>query len=101
KLYLLNESQASVIDTTSGIITDSGKTLSGKLGDKYNTLAKEAADNIKNFQGKKLRSFNDAMASINELANNPKMKLSQADKTVVSNALKQMDLSALADRFKG
>ncbi|WJE88318.1 colicin-like pore-forming protein [Klebsiella phage Kpn74] len=48
KLYLLNESQASVIDTTSGIITDSGKTLSGKLGDKYNTLAKEAADNIKN-----------------------------------------------------
>ncbi|WJE88319.1 hypothetical protein [Klebsiella phage Kpn74] len=41
------------------------------------------------------------MASINELANNPKMKLSQADKTVVSNALKQMDLSALADRFKG
>ncbi|MCQ8845365.1 colicin-like pore-forming protein [Klebsiella sp. KJ_S1] len=101
KLYLLNESQASVIDTASGIITDSGKTLSGKLGDKYNTLAKEAADNIKNFQGKKLRSFNDAMASINELANNPKMKLSQADKTVVSNALKQMDLSALADRFKG
>ncbi|HBY5350429.1 TPA: colicin-B, partial [Klebsiella pneumoniae] len=87
KLYLLNESQASVIDTTSGIITDSGKTLSGKLGDKYNTLAREAADNIKNFQGKKLRSFNDAMASINELANNPKMKLSQADKTVVSNAL--------------
>lgn len=101
KLYLLNESQASIIDTASGIITDSGKTLSGKLGDKYNTLAKEAADNIKNFQGKKLRSFNDAMASINELANNPKMKLSQADKTVVSNALKQMDLSALADRFKG
>ncbi len=101
KLYLLNESQASVIDTTSGIITNSGKTLSGKLGDKYNTLAKEAADNIKNFQGKKLRSFNDAMSSINELANNPKMKLSQADKTVVSNALKQMDLSALADRFKG
>ncbi|HDU6156037.1 TPA: hypothetical protein RFX17_005228 [Klebsiella variicola] len=101
KLYLLNESQASVIDTASGIITDSGKTLSGKLGDKYNTLAREAADNIKNFQGKKLRSFNDAMASINELANNPKMKLSQADKTVVSNALKQMDLSALADRFKG
>ncbi|WP_407261545.1 hypothetical protein [Klebsiella quasipneumoniae] len=47
KLYLLNESQASVIDTTSGIITDSGKTLSGKLGDKYNTLAKEVADNIK------------------------------------------------------
>lgn len=41
------------------------------------------------------------MASINELSNNPKMKLSQADKTVVSNALKQMSLSALADRFKG
>ncbi|RRE67183.1 hypothetical protein EAO15_02690 [Klebsiella pneumoniae] len=87
KLYLLNERQSAVLDTASGIITDSGKTLSGKLGDKYNTLAKEAADK-KNFRGKKLRSFNDAMASINEL-NNPKMKLSQADKTVVSNALKQ------------
>ncbi|CAH6170453.1 colicin-like pore-forming protein [Klebsiella oxytoca] len=101
KLYLLDERQAAVLDTASGIITDSGKTLSGKIGDKYNTLAKEAANNIKNFQGKKLRSFNDAMASINQLANNPKMKLSQADKTVVSNALKQMNLSALADRFKG
>ncbi|HDT5146507.1 TPA: hypothetical protein QHS21_002568 [Klebsiella michiganensis] len=101
KLYLLNERQAAVLDTASGIITDAGKTLSGKIGDKYQGLAQGAANDIKNFQGKKLRSFNDAMASINELANNPKMKLSQADKTVVSNALKQMNLSALADRFKG
>ncbi|AXZ61972.1 hypothetical protein AM425_27335 (plasmid) [Klebsiella pneumoniae] len=65
------------------------------------TLWRKKLLTIKNFQGKKLRSFNDAMASINELANNPKMKLSQADKTVVSNALKQMDLSALADDSKG
>lgn len=101
KLYLLNERQAAVLDTASGIITDSGKTLSGKIGDKYQGLAQGAANDIKNFQGKKLRSFNDAMASINELANNPNMKLNQADKTVVSNALKQMDLSALANRFKG
>ncbi|HEF4888362.1 colicin-like pore-forming protein [Klebsiella oxytoca] len=101
KLYLLNERQAAVLDTASGIITDTGKTLSGKLGDKYNTLANEAANNIKNFQGKKLRSFNDTMKAVNELANNPKMKLNQADKTAVSNALKQMNLATLADRFKG
>lgn len=101
KLYLLEQKQKDVLNTAAGIITDSGKTLSGKIGDKYNTLAKEAADNIKNFQGKKLRSFKDTMAAVNELANNPKMKLSQADKTAVSNALKQMNLATLADRFKG
>lgn len=101
KLYLLNERQAGVLDTASGIITDTGQKLSGKIGDRYKGLAQGAANDIKNFQGKKLRSFNDAMAAVNELANNPKMKLSQADKTVVSNALKQMDLAALADRFKG
>lgn len=101
KLYLLNERQTAVLDTASGIITDAGEKLSGKIGEKYKGLAQDAANNIKNFQGKKLRSFNDAMTTVNELASNPKMKLSQADKTVVSNALKQMDLSALANRFKG
>lgn len=101
KLYLLDQRQKNVLDTAAGIITDAGKTLSGKIGDKYNTLAKEAANNVKNFQGKKLRSFKDTMAAVNQLANNPKMKLSQADKTAVSNALKQMNLATLADRFKG
>lgn len=101
KLYLLNERESNVLDTASGIITDTGKTLSGKIGDKYQGLARSAANDIKSFKGKKLRSFKDAMAAVNELANNPKMKLSQADKTAVSNALKQMNLAALADRFKG
>ncbi len=101
KLYLLEQKQKDILNTAAGIITDSGKTLGKKIGDKYNTLAKEAANNIKNFQGNKLRSFKDTMAAVNELANNPRMKLSQADKTAVSNALKQINLATLADRFKG
>lgn len=101
KLYLLNERQSSILDTAAGIIFDAGGKLSGKIGDKYKGLAQGIANDIKNFQGQKLQSFSDAMSAVNELANNPKMKLSEADKTVVSNTLKQMDLAKLADSFKG
>lgn len=101
KLYLLNERQSSVLDTAAGIIFDAGEKLSRRIGDKYQGLAQGVANDIKNFQGKKLRSFSDAVSAVNELANNPKMKLSQTDKTVAVNAVKQMDLAALADSFKG
>ncbi|EPQ5216433.1 colicin-like pore-forming protein [Klebsiella aerogenes] len=101
KLYLLNKKEKDLIETTLGIIIDTGKTLSGKMGDKYHALAQGVANDIRNFQGKKIRSFKDAMASLEAFTKNPNMKLNQADKAALVNALNHVNLSTLADRFKG
>lgn len=101
KLYLLDQKQKAVITTSAEIISDAGEKISGKLGEKYKGLAQGVANDISNFQGKKIRSFKDAMASLDAIAKNPNMKLSQADKTAMTNALKQMDLTGIANRFKG
>ncbi|HBT9189176.1 TPA: hypothetical protein MCM71_004562 [Klebsiella pneumoniae] len=101
QLYLLDERQKDVITTSAEIISDAGEKISGKLGEKYKGLAQGVANDIRNFQGKKIRSFKDAMASLDAFTKNPNMKLSQADKTALVNALNQVNLSTLADRFKG
>lgn len=101
QLYILDQKQKEVITTSAEIISDAGEKISGKLGDKYKSLAQGVANDIRNFQGKKIRSFKDAMASLDVITKNPNMKLSQADKTAMVNALKHMDLTGVADRFKG
>lgn len=101
QLYLLNEKEKDVITTAAEIISSSGETISGKLGEKYKGLAQGVANDIRNFQGKKIRSFKDAMSSLEQFTKNPNMKLNQADKAALVNALNQVNLSTLADRFKG
>ena len=50
------------------------------LGDKYKALSREIAGNIKNFQGKTIRSYDEAMASVNKLMANPDLKINAADR---------------------
>lgn len=101
KLYLVNEKQKDLLTQSTEIISDAGEKLSKKLNAQYNKLAKEIATNIKNFDGKKIRSYKDAVASLAKIQANPNMKLSQADKKALTNAINSMDKAALADRFKG
>lgn len=101
KLYLVNEKQKDLLTQASEIISDAGEKLSKKLNAQYNKIAKEIATNIKNFDGKKVRSYKDAVASLTKIQANPNMKLSQADKKALSNALKSMDKAVLASQFKG
>ncbi len=68
------------------IITDAGGKISERLGEGYHQVAKEIADNIKNFQGKKIRSFDEAIASLNKITANPAMKFNSSDKAVIVNA---------------
>ncbi|QST30929.1 hypothetical protein JRC42_24080 (plasmid) [Escherichia albertii] len=83
----------------SELISGMGDKIGEHLGDKYKSLAKEIADDIKNFQGKTIRSYNDAMVSLNKIISNPNMKINQADKDVLVKAWKQVNAQDMANKL--
>ncbi|EHU3652385.1 colicin immunity protein [Salmonella enterica] len=84
---------------TSELIADMGDKIGEHLGDKYKAVAKEIAGDIKNFQGKTIRSFDDAMASLNKITSNPAMKINQADRDALVNAWKHVDAQDMANKL--
>lgn len=84
---------------TSEIIADVGEKLNKQLGAKYKTLANEIAGNIRNFQGKNIRSFSDAMKSMNKVTSNPSMKINKADKDAIVNAWKHVNAQDMANKL--
>lgn len=84
---------------TSELIADMGDKIGEHLGDKYKAVAKEVAGDIKNFQGKTIRSFDDAMASLNKITSNPAMKINQADRDALVNAWKHVDAQDMANKL--
>lgn len=83
----------------SGIIADAGEKISNHIGGQYKRYADEIANNIRNFQGKTIRSYNDAIASLNNIMSNPSMKVKQGDKQALINAMKSVDANDMANRF--
>ncbi|EAO2430565.1 hypothetical protein E2T81_14215 [Salmonella enterica] len=69
------------------------------MGDKYKALSREIASNIQNFQGKRIRSYEQAMASMNKLMANPNMKINAADKTAIINAWKSFNADDMGNKF--
>ncbi|PUQ86647.1 colicin-A, partial [Salmonella enterica subsp. enterica] len=88
-----------VLEKTSELIAGMGDKIGEHLGDKYKSIAKDIADNIKNFQGRSLRSFDDAMASLNKITANPAMKINKADRDALVNAWKQVDAQEMANKL--
>lgn len=84
---------------TAELMQDSGEKVSGIASSKYKSLAKEIADNIRNFQGKNIRSYNDAMKTLNRLTSNPNMKINAKDKAALINAWKSIDRGNMAARL--
>ncbi|WP_439411821.1 colicin-like pore-forming protein [Enterobacter ludwigii] len=84
---------------TANLMVDTGEKISGIASAKYKSLAKEISDNIKSFQGKNIRSYNDAMKTLNRLTSNPNMKISAVDKAVLLNAWKHTDLKSMASKL--
>lgn len=83
----------------SAIIADAGEKVSVHIGGQYRNYAREIANNISNFQGKTIRSYNDAMVSLNKLLANPSMKVKQGDKAALANALRSVNAQEMANRF--
>lgn len=82
-----------------GIIADSGEKLSKLLGQEYKNISDRIANDVKNFQGKKIRSFNDALKDLDKVLKNPNFKVSKQDSTAIANAAKQIDAKTLSDNF--
>ncbi|MBO4249583.1 colicin-N, partial [Halomicrobium sp. IBSBa] len=70
----------------SELVSGMGDKLGEYLGVKYKNVAKEVANDIKNFHGRNIRSYNEAMASLNKVLANPKMKVNKSDKDAIVNA---------------
>lgn len=83
----------------SELISDMGEKIGSHLGDKYKAVAKEIAEDIKNFQGKSIRNYNQAMASLNKILANPAMKVYQADKDALINAWRSLNAGDMANKL--
>jgi len=83
--------EAALLLKTSDYIVDVGNKISGQLSDRYRVIAKELAGKVKNYQGKNIRSYNDAMKTLSRLNSNPSMRISPADKAVLINAWRQVN----------
>lgn len=91
--------EKAVLTKASEIIISVGDKAGEYLGDKYKTLSREIADNIKNFQGKTIRSYDEAMASVNKLMANPNLKINAADRDAIVNAWKAFDAEDMGNKF--
>lgn len=93
-----NDAKETLIKT-SALVADAGEKVGKYLGESYREVARKIADNIRNFQGKKLRSFDDAMASLNKITSNPAMKINKGDKDAIINAWKHINANDMANRL--
>ncbi|WP_108476660.1 colicin-like pore-forming protein [Pseudocitrobacter sp. RIT415] len=100
KRYQMSKDEKSLLLGASAIIADVGGQVTTKLSAQYKNIAAIVANDIKNFQGKKVRSFDDAMKTLNSLMANPNLKLSAADKTAVANALRNLNLTDISNKLK-
>ncbi|MCG5372188.1 colicin-like pore-forming protein [Providencia rettgeri] len=82
-----------------GIIADSGEKLSKLLGQEYKNISDRIANDVKNFQGKKIRNLNDALKDLDKVLKNPNFKVSKQDSTAIANAVKHIDAKTLSDNF--
>ncbi|MER3383917.1 colicin-like pore-forming protein [Pectobacterium aroidearum] len=94
-----NEKAAEVLTKTSELVADMGEKIGTHLGDKYKSVAKEIAEEIKNFQGKTIRSYDDAMKSLNKITSNPNLKINKGDKDAIVNAWKSFSASDTANKL--
>lgn len=93
------DAENEVLIKASEIIISTGDKAGAYLGDKYKALSREIASNIQNFQGKRIRNYEQAIASMNKLMANPNMKIKAADKTAIINAWKSFNADDMGNKF--
>ncbi|ENG1798767.1 hypothetical protein ABLM76_004746 [Escherichia coli] len=91
--------QSDVLNKAAELISDMGNKIGDYLGESYKSLAREIADDIKNFQGKTIRSYDDAMESLNKILSNPSFKVNRADRDALVNAWRSRDAQDIANKL--
>ncbi|EAO1481071.1 hypothetical protein ZE40_004900 [Salmonella enterica subsp. diarizonae] len=97
--YKAERNELDVLEKASDLIVTMGDKVGEYLGVKYKALAKEIADEIKNFQGRTIRSYGDAMASLNKILSNPGLKVYKGDKDALVNAWRQVNAQDMANKL--
>ncbi|QKJ85581.1 colicin-N [Paramixta manurensis] len=87
------------LNKASTLVADMGEKVGAYLGQKYKFIANEIASDIKNFQGKRIRSFNEAMKSLNKVTQNPEMKINRNDRQAIVNAWKHINAADMANKL--
>jgi hypothetical protein len=101
QLYVINQNEKSLLLKASDIISSAGSEIASTLGAQFKAFSDELANDIKAFQGKTLRSYNDALTTLNSLTGNPALNFSAADKAAAANALKQINVKTIAQNLGG
>lgn len=74
-------------------LADTNEEILTKYGERMSKVARDLQSNI---SGKKIRSYNDAMATFETVRSNPRAKLSGQDSKAVADALKALDKATFA-----
>lgn len=88
-----------VLSKASEIITDMGNKVSEHFGAEYKNISIKISEDIRNFQGKRIRSFEQAMTSLNAVMNNPNLKINKGDRDALINAWKAMNANDMANKL--
>lgn len=88
-----------LLGKASDVIVSAGSGISKALGQKYKGIANEIAADIKKFQGKSFRNINAAMASLNKILSNPKMKVNAGDKAALLSAWNHLNATDMAYKY--
>lgn len=87
------------LNKASALLSDLGEKVSAHMGERFRATANEIANDIKKFQAKNIRSFNDAMNSLSKITTNPGMKVNKADKAAIINAWQHVNASDMANKL--
>ncbi|MEM6161342.1 colicin-like pore-forming protein [Erwinia sp. P6884] len=96
---LIKESEKETILKASEVIISAGDKAGNYLGNRYSSLARELSGNIRNFQGKTIRNYEEALESLNKLLANPNLKINAADKSAIINAWQVLNADDLSNKF--
>lgn len=96
---VIAESEKEVLMKSSEVVISAGDKAGSYLGDKYKAPGREIAGDIKNFQGKNIRNYDDAMRSLNKVLANPSFKVNTADKDAVIKAWQNLNADDFGNKF--
>ena len=94
-----NKNDADILIKASEVISGAGKDIGEKLGAEYKSLYESLSGDIRNFQGKSIRSYNDAVKSLNAVLDNPSLKIKAADRDALVNAWNAVDANSFSQKY--
>ena len=92
--------QSEVLNKAADTMITFGEKIGAFLGEKFKSLYREIAGDITNFQGKRIRNYDQAIESLNKVLSNPGLKVSAADRKALANAWRSMNAHSMAENLK-